>query len=66
MRLFQQRFGIGPVDGWAGRDTLAKLDELAPPKAETTSASLIPDDHWPMRSKIESGDRPYIKAGILH
>lgn len=23
----------------------------------------IPDDYWPMLSKIESGDRPYIKAG---
>lgn len=28
-----------------------------------TSTSDIPDDYWPMLSKIESGDRPYIKAG---
>jgi hypothetical protein len=28
----------------------------------TTDADLIPDDYWPMLSKIESGDRPYIKA----
>jgi hypothetical protein len=26
-------------------------------------ASDIPDDYWPMLSKIESGDRPYVKAG---
>lgn len=25
-------------------------------------ASAIPDDYWPMLSKIESGDRPYVKA----
>jgi hypothetical protein len=24
--------------------------------------SVIPDDYWPMLSRIESGDRPYIKA----
>ena len=29
-----------------------------PPEPE----SDIPDDYWPMLSKIESGDRPYIKA----
>lgn len=23
----------------------------------------LPDDYWPLLSKIESGDRPYIKAG---
>lgn len=26
------------------------------------SHALIPDDYWPMLSKIESGDRPYVKA----
>lgn len=26
-------------------------------------ATDIPDDYWPMLSKIESGDRPYVKAG---
>jgi hypothetical protein len=60
VRLFQERTGITPVDGWAGKDTLAMLDKLAPAKAAT--ASDIPDDYWPMLSKIESGDRPYIKA----
>lgn len=64
VRLFQERFGIEPVDGWAGKDTLAKLDEIAPPSRPPASvSSTIPDDYWPMLSKIESGDRPYIKAG---
>lgn len=63
VRLFQERFGIEPVDGWAGKDTLAKLDELAPPPRPLASVGAqIPDDYWPMLSKIESGDRPYIKA----
>jgi hypothetical protein len=61
VRLFQERFGL-KVDGWAGRDTLAKLDELAPPPVEPVASSLVPDDYWPMLSRIESGDRPYIKA----
>jgi len=28
----------------------------------TPAASALPDDYWPMLSKIESGDRPYVKA----
>lgn len=63
VRLFQERAGLEP-DGWAGPDTLAKLDQLMPPKASETSpaAAAIPDSYWSMLSKIESGDRPYIKA----
>lgn len=60
VRLFQERTGLSPVDGWAGPDTIAMLDKLAPPKA--VLATVIPGDYWPMLSKIESGDRPYIKA----
>lgn len=60
VRLFQERTGLSPVDGWAGRDTIAVLDKLAPPKA--APATGLPDDYWPMLSKIESGDRPYVKA----
>lgn len=56
VRLFQQRGGLDPVDGWAGKDTLALLDRLLPPKLE---ASDIPVDYWPMLSKIESNDRLY-------
>jgi hypothetical protein len=62
VRLFQERFGL-KVDGWAGNDTIAKLNELAPPPVAPAATSDIPDDYWPMLSKIESGNRPYIKAG---
>lgn len=62
VRLFQQRAGLA-VDGWAGKETLAKLDELLPPTRPLASVSTqIPDDYWPMLSKIESNDRPYVKA----
>lgn len=65
VRLFQRTFGL-KEDGWAGNDTVAKVHELRAaaglpaPAAETGG---IPDDYWPMLSKIESGDRPYVKAG---
>lgn len=60
VRLFQERTGL-KVDGWAGKDTLAMLDKLAPPPIPEQSE--IPDDYWPLLAKIESGNRPYIKAG---
>ena len=59
VRLFQQRFGL-TIDGWAGKEVLAKLDEIAP--ATSPSPIAIPDDYWPMLSKIESGNRPYVQA----
>lgn len=71
VRLFQKNFGL-TVDGFAGKDTLAKLEELAGregragriahPTPAAAPSSDIPDDYWPMLSKIESGDRPYIQA----
>ena len=60
VRLFQERFGL-TVDGWAGREVLAKLDEIASAK-DPAGDQEIPDDYWPMLAKIESGNRPYIKA----
>lgn len=36
------------------------LDAFGAQRMSTTTS--IPDDYWPMLSKIESGDRPYIKA----
>lgn len=59
VREFQRRAGV-TVDGWAGRDTLAALDQVYP--QALAPATDIPDDYWPMLSKIESGDRPYVKA----
>lgn len=62
VRLFQERGGLD-VDGWAGKGTLALLDQVLPAKIKPASDGAVPDDYWPMLSKIESADRPYIKAG---
>lgn len=65
VRLFQERGGL-PVDGWAGRDTLALLDQLLPPKPSAdrnAAAGEMPEAYWPLLAKIESGNRPYVKAG---
>jgi hypothetical protein len=63
VRLFQERFGL-KADGWAGADTLAVLDRVAPPATRpvATDAADLPDDYWPMLAQIESGNRPYIQA----
>ena len=61
VRLFQERAGL-KQDGLPGRDTLAKLDELVPPAAPAAGNNEIPEDYWPMLSRIESADRPYVKA----
>lgn len=62
VRLFQRRAGLDE-DGWAGKDTLAKLDELMPaPRPAASVSAQIPDDYWPMLSRIESDDRPYVQA----
>lgn len=64
VRLFQRTFGL-KEDGWAGADTEAKLRELAALAGvtiPTVPTSDIPDDYWPMLSKIESNDRPYVQA----
>lgn len=61
VRLFQERFGL-KIDGWAGLEVLSKLDDLAPPTVTKADASAIPDDYWPMLSRIESADRPYVQA----
>lgn len=41
-------------------DIHGALDRAGVPRE--TKLTDIPDDYWPMLSKIESGDRPYIKA----
>ena len=66
VRIFQERVGL-KVDGFAGNDTLAALDKLAPPKAIEPAAQAdiladIPDDYWPMLARIESSNQPYAKA----
>lgn len=61
VRLFQGKHGL-KIDGWAGLDTLAQLDTLKAPNIAKADADAIPDTYWPMLSKIESGDRPYVQA----
>lgn len=64
VRLFQTTFGL-TADGFAGNDTVAKLREvaaLAGVVVEAVPADTIPDAYWPMLSKIESADRPYVQA----
>lgn len=64
VRLFQRTFGL-KEDGWAGKDVEAKLRELsalAGVAVPNVPASEIPDDYWPMLSRIESADRPYVQA----
>lgn len=64
VRLFQTMFGL-TADGFAGNDTVAKLREVAARagvEVEAVSADTISDDYWPMLSKIESADRPYVQA----
>lgn len=64
VRLFQERGGLN-IDGWAGNDTLALLNQILPPKPGpdlNIAAGDIPESYWPMLSEIESADRPYIKA----
>lgn len=58
----QRHVGVTP-DGKIGPNTISAIakalgmHDVAPPAVD------IPDDYWPMLSKIESGDRPYAKAG---
>lgn len=63
VRLFQQTFGL-TVDGWAGQDTVAKLREVAARAGSPVEIeySGLPAGYWAMLSKIESNDRPYVKA----
>ena len=64
VRLFQRTFGL-KEDGWAGTDTETKLRELAALAGvamPAVPADEIPADYWPMLSKIESADQPYVQA----
>ncbi|WP_438853182.1 peptidoglycan-binding domain-containing protein [Brevundimonas nasdae] len=64
VRLFQRTFGL-KEDGWAGNDTVAKVRELAALIGAPVAAAptgTIPDDYWPMLSRIESADQPYVQA----
>lgn len=38
------------------------IPRVTPVEVHRDSDTHLPDDYWPLLSKIESGDRPYIKA----
>lgn len=59
LKAIQRHVGV-PADGLLGAQTLSAIAKALGIEREATD---IPDDYWPMLSKIESGDRPYIKAG---
>lgn len=61
VRLFQGKHDL-KVDGWPGNDTIAKLNALSPAPVTEQDANDIPERYWPILSKIESGDRPYVQA----
>jgi len=52
----QRHLGV-PADGKLGPVTLGALA-----KALGIDGPAIPDDYWPMLAKIESNNRPYVKA----
>lgn len=54
----QRRVGVNP-DGLWGPTTAAAIAKAL---GMAEAPSSIPDDYWPMLSKIESADRPYVKA----
>lgn len=58
----QRHVGVTP-DGKIGPNTLAAIGKALGLADAAPSSGGIPEDYWPMLSKIESADRPYVKAG---
>lgn len=55
----QRHLGV-IADGKIGPQTVGAIAKAL---GMIQTSTVVPDDYWPMLSKIESGDRPYIKAG---
>lgn len=60
LRKIQSHLGV-PADGVLGPQTIAAIAK-ALGLDESEVQSDIPDAYWPLLAKIESGNRPYIKA----
>jgi len=58
LQQIQRKVGVDPDGAWgpATEKAVAKALGIAPPSQD------IPDDYWPMLAKIESANRPYVKA----
>lgn len=52
----QRHLGVSPDGIWGPRTAEAIATAIGMDKPE------IPDDYWPMLSRIESANRPYVKA----
>lgn len=61
VREVQAWLGV-KVDGWGGSGTAKAFRDKTGAAAPTDTGARIPDSYWPLLSKIESGDRPYVKA----
>lgn len=57
----QRHVGANP-DGIPGDETAIKVAKALGLHSAVASNDDMPDDYWPMLAKIESGNRPYIKA----
>lgn len=58
----QRHVGVTP-DGKLGPNTIAAIGKALGLAESSPTSGGIPEDYWPMLSKIESADRPYVKAG---
>jgi len=61
LRRIQTHLGV-PADGLLGPQTLAAIAKALGLGDMGIPITAIPDDYWPMLSKIESNNRPYVKA----
>lgn len=59
IKAIQSHLNI-PADGIAGPQTWGAIAKAL--GLHSAAAPGVPDDYWPMLSKIESDDQPYVKA----
>lgn len=60
-KAIQAHVGVDP-DGVPGDLTAAAVAKALGLHTALSDQIVIPDDYWPMLAKIESGNRPYVKA----
>jgi hypothetical protein len=61
IKAIQRHLGI-PDDGIAGPQTWGAVAKALGLHSAVAGGEQLPDDYWPMLAKIESGNRPYVKA----
>lgn len=60
-KAIQAHVGVD-ADGVPGEKTAAAVANALGLHTALSDQIVIPDDYWPMLAKIESGNRPYVKA----